>query len=170
MKKWGSTTLKTMMNKPTTGNKVLVDGYWFDSQKEALFYELFVKDSGYRFEVHKPYRLHSVVDLDGARTRSLKYTPDFVLWNTDGSYAHVYDVKNDLSTYGLNAAARLRMTLFTGIYKQPVECVVPRRNGFKVGVPGLTTARSMTKDPLEVQSVDYDWHMNLRNWKQEETE
>ena len=42
------------------GKKVKLDGYTFDSKKEAQFYLQFVKPSGMRFDVHPHYR---VIDL-----------------------------------------------------------------------------------------------------------
>lgn len=73
------------------------------------------------------------------RLRSSNYTPDFVLYNKDGSIAHVIDVKNSFNTtYAIDAAASLRFKMFAYKYKVPVEVVVPRVKSFRVKVLGST--------------------------------
>lgn len=47
------------------GKKVEVDGYKFDSEKEANFYLRFVKTCGKRFEVHKSFELISKFSVGG---------------------------------------------------------------------------------------------------------
>lgn len=123
------------------GEKVKLDGYTFDSQKEAAFYLHFIKDSGYEFDVHKSFQLHPIIEMCNGilRLRSSSYTPDFVLYNEDGSIAHVIDVKNSFNTtYAIDAAASLRFKMFAYKYKVPVEVVVPRVKSFRVKVLGST--------------------------------
>lgn len=136
------------------GEKVKLDGYTFDSQKEAAFYKRFIKDSGYKFDVHKSFRLHPIIEMCGGmlRLRSSNYTPDFVLYNEDGSIAHVVDVKNSFNTtYAIDAAASLRFKMFAYKYKTPVEVVVPRVKSFRVKVLGGT------KKFEPVSKVDFDY-------------
>ena len=45
--------------------KVKVNGFTFDSQKEANFYLKFVKESGYKHEVHPSYVIKDKVALGG---------------------------------------------------------------------------------------------------------
>ena len=54
-----------MKNKAGThfGRKVELDGYVFDSQKEADFYQRFIKNSGYQFEVHPRFVLEEATML-----------------------------------------------------------------------------------------------------------
>lgn len=146
-----------MQNKTGTwfGKKVKMDGFTFDSQKEAAFYRHFVKDSGHKFEVHKSFKLHPIIELcDGiVRLRSSSYTPDFVLYNEDGSMAHVVDVKNSFNTtYAIDAAAALRFKLFAYTHGMPVEVVVPRLKSFRVKIMGTTKKF----DPVVKYNFDYD--------------
>lgn len=136
------------------GEKVKLDGYTFDSQKEAAFYKRFIKDSGYKFDVHKSFHLHPIIDMCGGvlRLRSSNYTPDFVLYNEDGSIAHVVDVKNSFNTtYAIDAAASLRFKMFAYNYGMPVEVVVPRVKSFRVKVLGTTKKF----EPVSKDNFDY---------------
>lgn len=136
------------------GEKVKLDGYSFDSQKEAAFYMRFVKNSGYKFDVHKSFRLHPIIEMYGGmlRLRSSNYTPDFVLYNKDGSIAHVIDVKNSFNTtYAIDAAASLRFKMFAYKYGIPVEVIVPRVKSFRVKILGST------KKFEPVSKIDFDY-------------
>lgn len=136
------------------GTKVKRDGYTFDSQKEAAFYETFIKNCGHSFEVHKSFRLHPIIELcDGElRIRSSVYTPDFVIYDDSGSIAHVIDVKNSFNTtYAIDAAASLRFKLFAEKYGIPVEVVVPRVRSFRVKVLGSTKKF----EPVVKYNLDY---------------
>ena len=132
----------TVKNKAGTwfGEKIKLDGFTFDSKKEADVYNKFVKESGYKFEVHKSFQLHPVIDLvDGdLRIRSSIYTPDFVIYGDDDSIQHVIDVKNGYSSYVIDSAASLRFKLFALEYGLPVEVLVPRTHDFKIKVMGTT--------------------------------
>lgn len=134
------------------GKKVKLDGYTFDSKKEAQFYLQFVKPSGMRFDVHPHYRVIDLFSIGGYRMRGMTYTPDFVLKRPDGSIAHVYDVKAGFTNYSVSTAARLRFKLFALRYHVPVECVIVRKHDFRVKILGLTTKL----DEYKRHSVDYD--------------
>ena len=134
------------------GKKVKLDGYTFDSKKEAQFYLQFVKPSGIRFDVHPHYRVIDLFSIGGYRMRGMTYTPDFVLKRPDGSIAHVYDVKAGFTNYSVSTAARLRFKLFALRYHVPVECVIVRKHDFRVKILGLTTKL----DEYKRHSVDYD--------------
>ena len=134
------------------GKKVKLDGYTFDSKKEAQFYLQLVKPSGMRFDVHPHYRVIDLFPIGGYRMRGMTYTPDFVLKRPDGSIAHVYDVKAGFTNYSVSTAARLRFKLFALRYHVPVECVIVRKHDFRVKILGLTTKL----DEYKRHSVDYD--------------
>lgn len=120
------------------GKKVKLDGYTFDSKKEAQFYLQFVKPSGMRFEIHPHYQLLDKFPLAGFWMRGLGYTPDFVIYNDDGSIAHVYDVKAGFTAYAVSTAARIRFVLFAYRYHIPVECVIVRKHDFKMKMFNFT--------------------------------
>lgn len=122
------------------GEKVQLDGYTFDSIKEAKFYETFVKPSGYQFDVHHGFLLHPKITLanDRINLRSSKYTSDFVIYDGQGKIKHVYDLKNSFTSYAIDQAAALRFKMFSIKYGVPVEVVVPRAKSFRVKVMGTT--------------------------------
>lgn len=120
------------------GKKVKLDGYTFDSRKEAGFYERYIKNSGYRYDVHKSFRILNTFQVGGSNIRGASYAPDFVVYDEDGSIYHVYDVKTSIDVNGTDAAAKLRFKLFMLHYNHPVEVVVPRVHDFKMTILGLT--------------------------------
>lgn len=139
------------------GEKVHLDGYVFDSKKEATFYERFVKGSGFNFVVHKGFQLHPIIELfDGKlRLRSSKYTPDFVLYDRNGDIKHVVDVKNSFTSYAIDPAAALRFKLFAQKYGAPVEVVVPRLKSFRVSILGPTKkVNPVTKYDFNYETSD----------------
>ena len=82
--------------------KVELDGYRFDSQKEAAFYERYVKPSGYKFECQKNFVLMDKYEgLGVVNLKRTAYRADFVIYNEDGTPKHVYDVKNGFSDYAI---------------------------------------------------------------------
>lgn len=131
--------------------KVRLDGYTFDSKKEALFYVRYIRDSGLRYEVHPRYEISKVGSLYGYNFRRSFYTPDFVVYGEDGKIKHVFDVKNGFSTYAVDAAAKLRFSLFAAKYGEPVQCVVLRAHDFKSKIFGITTGWERDK----LTSLDY---------------
>lgn len=110
-----------------------------DSQREAQFYQQFVKPSGYRFEVHQRFGLIPAFDLGGYRQSMMAYTPDFVIYDHDGSIKHVYDVKTGVSLQAYDSAAKLRFKVFQQHYRIPIEIVTPRAHDFKQAFYGFTT-------------------------------
>ena len=70
--------------------KVELDGYRFDSQKEAAFYERYIKPSGYKFECQKNFVLMDKYEgLGVVNLKRTAYRADFVIFNNDGSIKHV---------------------------------------------------------------------------------
>lgn len=119
--------------------KKKIDGYTFDSQKEAEFYLNFIKPSGCRFDVHRPFKLVEKFAVGGYNQRGVTYTPDFVTYDDNGEISHVYDVKTSLSNFGIDNGAKLRFKWFQYRYRIPVEIVVPRANDFKMTLYGFTS-------------------------------
>ena len=132
--------------------KVKLDGYTFDSQKEARFYQQFVKPSGYRYEVHPNYEIVKKFQLGGYNQSGVRYTPDFVVYDHDGKIKHVYDVKTSLSLYGTTAASKLRFKWFQYRYRLPVEIVVPRQHDFKMTLYGFTVKSMLDKHKKQTKS------------------
>lgn len=152
-----------------TAKKVTVGSFTFDSQKEAKFYENFIQNSGYKYEVHPSYVIKDKVAMGGVNLTRISYAPDFVVFDREGKIKHVYDVKPSINTqFGADTAAKLRFNLFARKYGVPVEVVVPRANDFKMKIYGLTknvnTRHERTnrkgKQIVEfydvMRSVDYD--------------
>ncbi len=96
------------------GKKVKLDGYTFDSQKEAQFYQRFIKDCGHRYKVHPSYPLLDKCLVGGYDMKAHGYRPDFVVYDCD-EVAHVYDVKTSLDNRAVDASAKLRFAI-KGIY------------------------------------------------------
>ena len=146
------------------GKKTKYNGYTFDSLKELDFYQRFCEkydkpDSKFVVLVHPGYEIIDKVKLNsGSIIRSAKYTPDVVITDHQGNLLHVYDVKNGFSTYSVDSAAKLRFKLFSKRYGILVECVVVRKNDFKVKVYGTTkkTNEHIFKD------IDYNWQEAVR--------
>lgn len=142
-----------------SGKKSEYRGYRFDSIKEMSFYQRFCEkydrsDSEFVIKVHPNYQIFDSWELEpGLKIRGASYKPDVVIEDKQGNLRHVYDVKNSFTAYGISDAAKLRFKLFTKRYGIPVECVVTRKNDFKVKVFGMTknTKIHVFKD------FDYDW-------------
>lgn len=147
------------MNSPTAlnkrGNRVRLDGYTFDSQKEADFYTRFVRDSGAQYKVHPKYVITSLTELGQVKASQISYKPDFVVYK-NGEVSHVYDVKNSFGVYGIDSSVKLRFKLFLLKYGIPVEAVVVRKHDFKSIAQGITKQRKPT-NPLVCTGIDYDW-------------
>lgn len=146
----------TALNK--RGNKVHIDGYVFDSEKEAQFYQRFVKNSGFPFEVHPRFKLTELTELPGGggKISQIAYSPDFIIKNYDGSWMHVIDVKNSHGMYGIDQSNKLRFRLFAIRYGHPVEAVVIRKNDFKVITQGVTKPLN-DKQPFVTSDFNYHW-------------
>lgn len=131
--------------------KVELDGYRFDSQKEAAFYERYIKPSGYKFECQK--KLDKYEDLEVVNLKRTAYRADFVIYNEDGTLKHVYDVKNGFSDYAIDKRAKLKFAMFARLYGLPVEVVVIRAHDFKATITGATKKL----EPVVKTDVSYDW-------------
>lgn len=138
--------------------KVELDGYTFDSQKEADFYLRFIKDSGMLYHVHPQFVIMDSVKVGGYEMRQHVYTPDFVVYRYDGSIAHVYDVKTSLSNLAVDTSAKLRFELFARRYHIPVEVVVPRKDSFKMKVFGYKNTR------IQQEHTARDIYGNLKRY------
>jgi len=143
----------TALNK--RGTKVRIDGYVFDSQKEADFYTRFVRDSGLRYTIHPKYVLTPLTELGKVKASQISYNPDFVIYK-NGKISHVYDVKNSFGVYGIDGSVKLRFKLFLLSQGIPVEAVVVRKHDFKVIAQGITKQRKPTH-PLVCTNLLYDW-------------
>lgn len=141
------------------GKKVELDGYKFDSQKEAQFYLQFIKLSGKRFDVHRQFEIVSKFKVGGYNQRGVTYTPDFVVYNDHNDIMHVYDVKTSLSGKGIDSGAKLRFKWFMHRYRIPVEIVVPRAHDFKMALYGFTTLTMLD------QHVQHDRSGNAKHYK-----
>jgi len=152
------------------GRKVHYKDWNFDSVKERDFFIRFIENSGKRYEIHRSYKVVTKFPLGGYNKHGITYTPDFVVYGADGSIQHVYDVKSGVNQRAVDAATKIRFTLFelkTGI---PVEVVVPRKHDFKMKLYGFTTnfqeAHTRKKRNGKVvtdyynvyKSIDYDVH------------
>lgn len=150
-------------NKPGShfGKKVVIDGYKFDSQKEARFYQSYLKNTDLNYTVHETFTVIPKQDLtQNVRLRSGIYTPDFVIRNSKGELEHVIDLKNSFTQYGIDAAAQLRFKLFFQQYGIPVEVVVPRAHSFLMKVMGTTKKF----EPVELKDFNYDiWEIIANN-------
>lgn len=143
----------TALNK--RGTKVRIDGYVFDSQKEADFYTRFVRDSGLQYTIHPKYMLTPLTELGKVKASQISYKPDFVIYK-NGKISHVYDVKNSFGVYGIDGSVKLRFKLFLLTQGIPVEAVVVRKHDFKVIAQGITKQRKPTH-PLVCTNLLYDW-------------
>lgn len=143
----------TALNK--RGTKVHLDGYTFDSQKEANFYVRFVKNSGLHYEIHPRYVLSPLTQVGSVKVSQIAYTPDFVVYNNK-NISHVYDVKNSFGAYGIDASVKLRFKLFLLNEGIPVEAVVVRQHDFKTIAQGITKQLS-EKQPLVCNNIRYNW-------------
>lgn len=138
------------------GKKVKYKGMTFDSEKERDFYRCYLEHYPKRVEIHKRFKLIKTFDACGYRVRGIDYTPDFVVYDDDGSMLHVYDVKTDVNPKGTDNAAKLRFKLFTLKTNMPVEIVVPRTNDFKMTMFGWTVNTMLDKH------VHYDIHGKMK--------
>lgn len=144
----------TALNK--RGRKVFIDGIKFDSQPEADFYSRFVKDCGYQFEVHPEFILEPATVKSGLKVSGIKYKPDFVIYDDNGKMLHVYDIKNSLGIFGIDASNKLRFRLFLIKSGIAVEAVVVGKRQFKVAAQGPYRSRN-EKCPLYKHDFHYDW-------------
>lgn len=119
------------------GKETTLDGHGFDSKKEALFYQRFIKPSGYAFEIHRPFKYAQTKGKASVKVGSKTYTPDFVVYE-NGEIKHIYDVKTSTSPAGMTQGAKDNIYWFQRFTPYFVEIVVPRLNDFKMSLYGLT--------------------------------
>ncbi|GAB5053254.1 DUF1064 domain-containing protein [Pediococcus ethanolidurans] len=134
------------------GRKVEIDGYKFDSQREADFYSRYVKNCGLDFDVHPRFDLVKPFALESMKFRKVVYTPDFVVYDQTGNILHVYDVKNGFSVYDLDTGVQLRFKMFAEHYRFPVEVVVPRVHYFRTKIFGITKQHNK---PIQKTNLNY---------------
>lgn len=145
-----------MANKAGThfGTKVKCsDGYTFDSKKEHEFYHRYIKNCGYKFDVHPKITFLPKFAVGGSNMKGMGYTPDFIIYEM-GKMKHVYDVKTSVDPRGTETAAKNRFKRFAFENNMPVEVVVPRAHDFKMTILGLTKSF----EPQIFTNVDYDIH------------
>ena len=133
------------------GKKVVIDGLKFDSMKEASFYQLYLKPSGYQFTTQE-------FPLELVKLRQTVYKSDFVVYDKVGSIKHVYDVKNGYTEYAIDQKSKIKFSLFARKYGIPVEVVVMRKNYFNVAILGTTKKVR----PVSMVNIDYDWQDIIR--------
>jgi len=77
-------------------NKIVIDGYTFDSKAEGLFYQylltLKAKDKINNFEMQPQYILQPKYTKNGVNIRPITYIADFLIYHIDGS-TEVIDIK-----------------------------------------------------------------------------
>lgn len=72
--------------------KVKVNGFTFDSQKEANFYLKFIKNSGYKYEIHPSFLIKDKVALGGVNLTRISYAPDFVIFDDYLLQCFLYEI------------------------------------------------------------------------------
>lgn len=140
------------------GKKVVIDGLKFDSMKEASFYQLYLKPSGYHFTTQERFTLLETFPLELVKLRQTVYKSDFVVYDKNGSIKHVYDVKNGYTEYAIDQKSKIKFSLFARKYGIPVEVVVMRKNYFNVAILGTTKKVK----PVPMVNIDYDWQDIIR--------
>lgn len=135
------------------GKKVRLDGYVFDSQQEASFYQQFVKHDCQQFHVHQSIKIIEPYQLGGTDCKGFNYKPDFTVVDQSGR-GHLIDVKNSFTGYGIKPEAKIKFALIQSNYDQPVEVVIPRKGWFWLKIIG--TKKKF--EPLKMRSLDYDVH------------
>jgi len=102
--------------------KVELDGYKFDSKKEANYYrELCLRKKAgdiYDFKLRPKFILQPAYIKNGKKVRAITYTADFLIINNDGSQV-VIDVKGFESNM-----FKLKKKIFEYVYKDKTLKVV----------------------------------------------
>lgn len=75
-----------------TAKKVTIGSFTFDSQKEAKFYEKFIQNSGYKYEVHPSYVIKDKVAMGGVNLTRISYAPDFVIFDDYLLQCFLYEI------------------------------------------------------------------------------
>lgn len=134
------------------------DGIRFDSQTEMKFYHNFIRNRGYNFRYHEKFFLNERYMMGGTTMPAHTYTADFVIRDSDGDIAHVYDVKGSLSAYDIDKDAKKTFYWFMNRHRIPVEVVVPRKYDFKMKIFDLPRG-------LQAKHVKRDKHGNVKRYK-----
>ena len=128
-----------MKNKPGThfSQKVTIDEIEFDSKREAIFYQNFVKGKVARFTYHPKFTIDEQFQLGGRKVKAKTYVPDFLIYDKEGNWAHVIDIKTGFSFKAIDSGTRDKFRMFEKFYNFPVEIVVPSTKTFRVKILGL---------------------------------
>ena len=111
-------------------HKYYFHGHKFDSKAELQFYFLLLGEHA-NFRCHPRYEIIPHTDYSHAgndfHVNKHNYTPDFVLFNSNGKIQSVIDIKgmNNGSAY-----SHLRMDLFSLRYQVPVTIVRKKHGRF----------------------------------------
>lgn len=91
------------MNK-YNNKKTVIDGIRFDSKEEAKYYELLKRKRAegeiQNYELQPKYILQPSFKRDGKTIRAITYTPDFLVYHTDGT-EEIIDIKGMETQQGL---------------------------------------------------------------------
>jgi hypothetical protein len=156
------------------GKKIELDGYTFDSEKEANFYLRFLKGQvpQEQLSVHPHFVLAEKKAIkQGVNVNSIRYTPDFIVYDKFMNVLHIYDVKNSLGDYGIDNGNRLTFRLFAMNQGVPVEAVSILAHSFRSVAVGVTKPlngkwsfnkakrgiKQSGKPPIERRDVWYNW-------------
>ena len=97
-------------------NKIVIDGYTFDSKVEGKYYEhlkdLKAKEKILNFELQPKYILLNKFKYMGKSRQAITYTPDFLIYHTDGT-EELIDVKGTSTQQG-----DMRKKLFQYRYRE----------------------------------------------------
>lgn len=142
-----------MKNKPGTHfrQKVTIDGIEFDSKREAAFYQNFFRGKVARFTYHPKFVIDEQFQLGGRKVKAKTYVPDFLIYNKEGDWAHVIDIKTGFSFKAIDSGTRDKFRMFEKFYNFPVEIVVPSTKTFRVKILGLVGGF----DDIKMSSLDY---------------
>lgn len=142
-----------MKNKPGTHfrQKVTIDEIEFDSKREATFYQNFVKGKVARFTYHPKFTIDEQFPIGGRVMKAKTYVPDFLIYDEEGDWAHVIDIKTGFNFKAIDSGTRDKFRLFAKFYHFPVEIVVPSTKTFRMKILGLVGGF----DDIRMSSLNY---------------
>lgn len=117
--------------------KIVIDQIRFDSKREATFYQNFVKGKVSFFDYHPKFVIDEQFRIGGRMMKSKTYVPDFLIYDEEGNWAHVIDIKTGFSFKAIDSGTRDKFRLFAKFYHFPVEIIVPSTKTFRVKILGL---------------------------------
>ena len=143
--------------------KIEYHGIKFDSRLELKFYQRYLEQFGDRVLIHPSYTVRDNYTLGGYTCRKRSYSPDFVVLDKKGQFAHVYDVKASITPKrGKNGVTRAKVHIdgsmkksiddFQRRYNRPVEIVCPYAHYFRMTVIGTTKPFGV----WEIPAINYD--------------